>query len=448
MRLSRWAIYLVVTAVAVSMAGLLFVQIDILKGVVDVYKKQFDLLVPTYLSEMQDNIRGDREWVEAVNSYTEQDSFLIQSFERQPDDYVLRELKQKIDYVFARHNLEIDYEIRGLISGNTRCFYFQTDSAKKANPWIDIVVNGNDDNHSLCLCGPDVGQSHGEHGDGHYTAFDISIGYPNQIEAFAGANAKFLRITLLFLLVLILAFSYTVITINKQKKLSALKNDFINNLTHEFKTPIFSISLASGLLKKSDEVKGSEKLTRYAELIDVEGQRLKSQVDKILQMALIDSGNFKLEKKPLDLHELITKVARSFELIVNERGGALNLNLEAGKPVIMADETHLNNIVYNLLDNAVKYTEREPEITVSTSDTERGILLKIRDNGIGMGEDVQKFIFDKFYRAESGNLHNVKGFGLGLSYVKSVIEAHKGKIKLSSKKNWGSEFSIFLPAGK
>jgi len=428
------------------MAGLLYIQIEILNGVVSMYKKQFDLLVPTYLSEMQEQIRGDHHWVGAVNHYAEQDSFIIRSFERDPQEYIFKELKTKIDSVFSIHNLEIDYEIKGLISGNTRCFYYQTDSAKAANPWIDLVVNGDDDNHSLCLCGPDVGMSHGQHGAGQYTAFDISIGYPNQMEAFVSVNGKFLKITVLFLLIVILAFAYTVITINKQKKLSALKNDFINNLTHEFKTPIFSISLASGLLKKSDEVKQSERLTRYADLIDDEGQRLKSQVDKILQMALIDSGNFKLDKKSVDIHELIRRVAGSFELIVNDRNGTLNLHLDARNSVIVADETHLNNIIYNLLDNAVKYTEEEPEITVTTIDSEKGVMLKIKDNGIGMGEEVQKFVFDKFYRAESGNLHNVKGFGLGLSYVKSVIDAHRGKIGLNSKKNKGSEFSIFLPA--
>ncbi|GAB5524105.1 MAG: hypothetical protein Roseis2KO_19770 [Roseivirga sp.] len=296
--------------------------------------------------------------------------------------------------------------------------------------------------HFLCLCGPAPGQSHGSHGNGRYTAFDISFNYPN----FIAENAAMLRVTILLLLVLVLAFAYTVITINRQKKLSELKNDFINNLTHEFKTPIFSISLASGLLKKSEKIKESDKLMKYAELIDNEGQRLKSQVDKVLQMALIDSGNFKLEKKQLDLHELISKVAKNFELVVSERDGLLELDLHARRHIIVADETHLNNIIYNLLDNAVKYTDKKPEITVSTTDSDKGIELKIRDNGIGIGEDVQKFIFDKFYRAESGNLHNVKGFGLGLSYVKSVIDAHKGRIRLDSKRDKGSEFSIFLPA--
>nr|WP_236017322.1 HAMP domain-containing sensor histidine kinase [Roseivirga sp. E12] len=286
---------------------------------------------------------------------------------------------------------------------------------------------------------------HGQHGAGEYTALDVSIDYPNELGGFVGENGPLLRTSLLLLLILIAAFSYTVITINKQKKLSDLKNDFINNLTHEFKTPIFSISLASGLLRKSEEVKQSARLLKYTELIDNEGKRLKSQVDKILQMALIDSGNFKLDKKQLNLHDLIERVSKNFELIINEQKGQLTLDLSAESASIFADETHLNNIIYNLLDNAVKYTEKRPEIVVSTANTDEGIILIIKDNGIGMSEQVQKFIFDKFYRAGSGDLHNVKGFGLGLSYVKSVIEAHKGGINLNSKKNEGSEFNIYLP---
>ncbi len=440
LRLSKWTIYIVVAAVAMCMAGLIYVQLRIFNADVRVYEQQFNLTIPEYLSELQDEIRHDVEWVNMVNDYDgEMENFTIESFERRQESEIFGRLKDKIDHVFERNNLSIEYEIKGLIAADHRCFYYAEEEDRNLYPFINQVTPTE---HFLCLCGPNPGESHGHHGDGSYTAFDISFNYPN----FIAENAAMLRVTILLLLVLVLAFAYTVITINRQKKLSQLKNDFINNLTHEFKTPIFSISLASGLLKKSEKVKESEKLTKYAELIDNEGQRLKSQVDKVLQMALIDSGNFKLEKKQLDLHELISKVARNFELVIQERNGLLKLDLHAKRHVIVADETHLNNIIYNLLDNAVKYTEREPEITVSTVDSDKGIELRIRDNGIGMGEDVQKFVFDRFYRAESGNLHNVKGFGLGLSYVKSVIDAHKGRINLDSKRNKGSEFSIFLPA--
>lgn len=441
MKFSKFTIYLVIFAVAISIGGLVFVQLKIFREDVAVYKEKFNLTVPEYLNTIYDEMRHDSEWVDMVNNYQGKEFFTLESYQRAPDNIILKELKAKIDSVFAWNNMNIAYRVNGLISSNTQCFFYADEERRRANPNIEKVVNEENANNFLCLCGPDVGESHGRHGAGQYTAFDISFSYPN----FIAKNAGMLRVTVLLLLILIAAFSYTVITINKQKKLSELKNDFINNLTHEFKTPIFSIALASGLLRKSNEVKQSERLLKYAELIDNEGKRLKSQVDKILQMALIDSGNFKLEKKELDLHELIEKVSKAFELIISERSGKLTLDLHAKKHVLVADETHLNNIVYNLLDNAVKYTQGEPEIAVETRDSDKGIELVIRDNGIGMGEEVQKFIFDKFYRAESGNLHNVKGFGLGLSYVKSVIDAHKGRIGLVSRKNQGSEFSIFLP---
>ena len=436
--LTKLKIYLVILAAIIAMGGLVFVQLRLFQEDVAIYEQQFNLTIPEYLGELQNEIRDNMDLVELVNEYTAYDTFSIESFERLPNNPIFAELKSTIDEVFDRNNLRIEYRVKGLMAGNTRCFFYASEKKRREVPLINEVVNGE---HFMCLCGPNAGASHGTHGAGDYTAFDVSLSYPN----FIGVNADLLKVTILLLLILIAAFSYTVITLNKQTKLSQLKNDFINNLTHEFKTPIFSISLASGLLRKSEEVKKSERLLKYTELIDNEGKRLKSQVDKILQMALIDSGNFKLEKKQINLHELIEKVSKSFELIIHEQKGQLTLDLKASQPMIDVDETHLNNIIYNLLDNAVKYTERDPQIVVKTFDADKGVLLLIKDNGIGMSEHVQKFIFQKFYRASSGDLHDVKGFGLGLSYVKSVVEAHNGRIKLDSKKNAGSEFTIYLP---
>ncbi|OEK00292.1 hypothetical protein BFP97_01640 [Roseivirga sp. 4D4] len=443
MRLSKLTIYIVIGAVALSVIGLLNVQLKLIRADVEVYQQQFKLLVPEYISDLQDAIRKDKVLRDLVNSYEgEEKYFVLESFEDAPKDPILVNLKRNIDDVFDLNKLNIDYELKVLMGASRRCYHYSGEEERARNPRIEEIV-GHD--YFMCLCGPNVGMGHGQHGDGEYTALDVSIDYPNELGGFVGENGPLLRTSLLLLLILIAAFSYTVITINKQKKLSDLKNDFINNLTHEFKTPIFSISLASGLLRKSDEVKQSDRLLKYTELIDNEGKRLKSQVDKILQMALIDSGNFKLEKKQLNLHDLIERVSKNFELIINEKQGQLILDLNAENPSIFADETHLNNIIYNLLDNAVKYTESQPEILVSTLGTDKGITLIIKDNGIGMSEHTQKFIFDKFYRAGSGDLHNVKGFGLGLSYVKSVIEAHRGRINLNSRKNEGSEFNIYLP---
>ena len=162
---------------------------------------------------------------------------------------------------------------------------------------------------------------------------------------------------------------------------------------------------------------------------------------------MIDSGNFTLEKKRLDVHEVIRRVVDSMELMVSKRNGAISLNLNAQQSEVMADGTHLVNIIYNLIDNALKYTLDEPEIAITTSDHAQGIEISIQDNGIGIGEEIQRYIFDKFYRAESGNIQNAKGFGLGLSYVKKIIEEHKGQIDLSSKLNQGSEFRLYFPFG-
>ncbi len=251
---------------------------------------------------------------------------------------------------------------------------------------------------------------------------------------------------LLFIVLIIGCFSYTIITIRRQKRLSEMKNDFINNLTHEFKTPIFSIDLAASMLKQTPQLTGSEKFKKYVDIIDSEGKRLKNQVDKVLQMALVDSNNFKLEKKKVDLHTLIHKVVENFEFLVNERGGVIKLKLNASRTNLIADETHLKNIVYNLLDNALKYSPDKPVITITTLNTTEGVSLQITDNGIGMDAVSQRYIFDKFYRANTSDVHDVKGFGLGLSYVKSVIEAHQATIKLISKPNSGSTFTLQFKA--
>lgn len=246
--------------------------------------------------------------------------------------------------------------------------------------------------------------------------------------------------------IILAAFVFIIITILRQKRLTELKDDFINNMTHELKTPIFSINMASSILRKSEEVQQSERLKKCSSIIDEESKRLGAQVDKVLQMALIDSGNLKLEKASVDVHELIRKSSESFELTIQEQGGRIQLQLEALNPLILADKTHLANVIYNLLDNAVKYTETAPDILIRTRDAENGSLsLSIRDNGIGILASHQAHIFERFYRIKKGDLYTIKGFGLGLCYVKNIIELHQGQIGLSSQPGQGSEFVIGLP---
>jgi len=251
--------------------------------------------------------------------------------------------------------------------------------------------------------------------------------------------------SILFMLLLIGTFAYTLRIIFRQKKLSVMKNDFINNLSHEFKTPIASISLAARTLNQLEEVAASAKARSYLDLIHQEGKRLENHVDKVLQMATLDAGTFQLDLQNTDLHEVMEQVRRSFSVILEKQGGAISLSLEAADSNVAADRTHLFNVLYNVVDNALKYHDGEPRVHISTSSTPEGLQLCIADNGIGMSKETQQHIFERFYRQSSGDVHNVKGFGLGLAYVKHMMEAHRGSIRLESALGRGTRFFLSFP---
>jgi len=252
--------------------------------------------------------------------------------------------------------------------------------------------------------------------------------------------------SLLFILLLVGTFAYTLRIIFRQKKLSAMKNDFINNLSHEFKTPIASISLAARTLNQLEEVGASAKARSYLDLIHQEGKRLENHVDKVLQMATLDAGTFQLDLQDVDLHHIIERVRHSFSVILEKQGGGISLALDAQDPTVEADRTHVFNVLYNVIDNALKYHDGEPRVHISTTSTPEGLQLCIADNGIGMSKETQQHIFERFYRQSSGDVHNVKGFGLGLAYVKHMMEAHRGSIRLESALGRGTRFFLSFPS--
>jgi len=247
------------------------------------------------------------------------------------------------------------------------------------------------------------------------------------------------------LLIVIFFFVYTLFVILKQRRLSEIQKDFINNMTHEFKTPLSTIAISTSVLKDPLIVNTPERLLNYATIIENESQRLKQQVERVLQMARLEKEDIGLKKEEQDLHELIQEAVANNSLASK---ATIKLQLEANQTKIMADKLHLVNVIFNLLDNAIKYNNNRPEIQLHTSNTNGSILLKIQDNGIGIRPEDQRKIFHRFYRVPTGNVHDVKGFGLGLSYVKLIIEAHKGKITVSSERGNGSCFSIVLPLVK
>ena len=240
-------------------------------------------------------------------------------------------------------------------------------------------------------------------------------------------------------------FYYSVNSLLTQKKLSNIKNDFINNMTHELKTPVSTIALALEVIKDKEINKSPEKTERYLNIITEENRRLGTQIEKVLQIAKLEKGDLNLNFEPIDINEVLDQVVKNQSVQMEQFGVKLNLDLHAEETIISADRVHLTNIIFNLMDNAIKYSKEKPEITIATSNTEKGLLLKISDKGIGIPKDQLSKIFEKFYRVPKGDLHDVKGFGLGLSYVKNMVEMHNGSISVNSKIGEGTDFSVLLP---
>lgn len=247
------------------------------------------------------------------------------------------------------------------------------------------------------------------------------------------------------LLVLIFIFAYTIYAILKQKKVSEMKTDFINNMTHEFKTPVATIMIASEALKDPEIVEDKSRVSRLAGIIYDENVRLGNHIERVLSIARLEKKELKLEHKAVNTHDLIAAVVDSMSLQLQKKHAKVNLNLNAVHPVIYGDELHLSNVFYNLIDNANKYSVEDPYITIETKSTDKALVIDISDKGIGMTKEHTKRIFDQFYRVPTGNLHDVKGFGLGLNYVQDIVEQLNGTIKVHSEKDKGTTFEISLP---
>jgi two-component system, OmpR family, phosphate regulon sensor histidine kinase PhoR len=250
---------------------------------------------------------------------------------------------------------------------------------------------------------------------------------------------------LLFTAVIITAFILTIRTMLNQKKLSEIKSDFINNMTHELKTPLATISLAIDAIGNEKVMDNRDKIRYFSGIIKEENKRMNKQVESILQSALLEKNEIGLNLQVTDVHDMISRTVENLQLQLDSKQGHAELRLDAINPIIMADDVHFSNLIFNLLDNAIKYSKENLEVIISTHNTRKSLIITIADNGIGMSRDTISRIFEKFYRAHTGNVHNVKGFGLGLSYVKAIVDAHKGKIKVESTMGKGSKFTLEFP---
>lgn len=273
----------------------------------------------------------------------------------------------------------------------------------------------------------------------------IVVYFPDKESSIYRSMSWLLIISLFFSIIVLLTFAVSVHFILRQKKISEMKSDFINNMTHEFKTPIATISVAADTITNPKIIEDPSKIRQFVEMIKKENKRMNRQVEDILTIARLDKKEFEFKWEPCDLHDIINSAIQSILIQVEKKGGNIHSELLATNPIATTDMIHFSNMIYNLLDNANKYSTEVPDIKVSTKNNSKGVIISIEDKGIGMTKAVQSRIFERFYRQTSGNIHNVKGFGLGLSYVKAVIEANRGSISVHSEPGKGSRFDVFVP---
>lgn len=421
--MKRKTIRNVILLATISIMGIVVTQLYWINKAWDIKENQFNHTVNISLRNVANQIlllRGDSTaYIEPIRQAAT--NYFIVRIDDTLHPYLLESL---LKAEFQSRNIMLDFEY-----GIYDCF---TDSIVYGN-YVSLSDESPANKSRTAL--PVKWDS-----DAHY----FGVYFPNK-ESYLVSQMGIWLFSSAILLIVVIFFSYTMFVILKQKRLSEITTDFINNMTHEFKTPISTISLSSEVLMKPGIMESPGRLQKYSTIIYEENNRLKNMVERLLQMATLDQADFELNKKETDVHESIRQSIERFNLALNEKQGDLSFDLNAKESSIYADKVHLSNIIANLIDNAIKYSNEKPVININTQNIKNGILINVKDNGIGMSKEAQKQVFNKFYRVPTGNQHDVKGFGLGLNYVKIMVEAHKGSITLESELGKGSRFKVFLP---
>lgn len=417
-----------------------FVKIRLLE---DVETKEF---YQRYLQQkkgdvhLQNILEGSDGWGKQQLEYELRNNLLL----IKPDEFIenidIKKLDEYLMTELSNQGINIDYEY-GIFSKETQSFF---------------ILNGNyvaeiGDGSQMSKVQSSPGLRETEYKIPIFDVHDkdepgyLYLFFPKKTGVLWQHVWKILAVSIFFTGLILFCFLYTLSVIFQQKKTSEIKNDFINNMTHEFKTPIATISLATDSIQ-SPMIMGNEvKMKKFLGIIKEENRRMLRQVEKVLQMAQIDRKEIALKPTKININELVSQAAHHAELKVTERGGSIEVKLGAKRETIEADQNHVSNIIANLLDNAEKYCPEKPTISIETWDDKDGVKISVTDNGIGIPKEALKHIFEKFYRVHTGNIHDVKGFGLGLSYVKAILDAHGGRVTVKSEPGKGSTFTLFLP---
>jgi two-component system, OmpR family, phosphate regulon sensor histidine kinase PhoR len=424
----------IVVLITLSLLGIIALQVSWFKNLLLVQQERFLFRVER-AAEMVANDLSKYATSSSVSTPFKEDENNSPAHISLSHLYTAAELKEKIDKAFEYYGLKhINFEF-ALVSGGSA----ELQSPGFYEEILDTVNNK--------VKGAPIFNG-AEFNSGVIPSEGIQVVIVNFEDEVYQSLTWMLVGAVAFTLIILAAFFLTVRTLLVQKKLGEIKSDFINNMTHEFKTPLATISLAVDALRNEKVQHDKDKMQYFSGIIKEENKRMNKHVETILQAALMDKQELKLNFKDLHAHEIISRVVDNFRLQLEEKSGSIGLTLNAKEDLVKADEVHFTNLVSNLIDNAIKYSKENLAIRVYTHCTHKHFILRVEDNGIGMSKESVKRIFEKFYRAHTGNIHNVKGFGLGMSYVKTVVDAHRGRIKVDSTLGKGSVFTVELPIVK
>lgn len=424
--MSHRTLRLIIILATISILGIVITQVYWVRRAFDLKERQFDQTVQVSLQDIAERISAfNKTALPSANVVTQVSS-----------DYYIVHINDIIDANLLEHYLKIDFKKRQIEADFEYGIYDCT---------TEKMVYGNYVNFS----NQSIEKPKTELPKWDKFTYYFGVYFPNRA-TYLASEMEIWIFSSLILLVVVIFFAYTLFAIFEQKRLAEIQKDFINNMTHEFKTPIATIAISADVLSSPTIIENPARLQNYVSIIKNENTRLKNQVERVLQLAKVEQRELDLQIEMVDLHDFIKEATASFALKikegkVGEQAGQLIYDLRAENQLITADKVHLTNVLYNLIDNAVKYCEKAPYITISTLNQANFVLLTIKDNGIGIPEKYHKHIFEKFFRVPTGNLHNVKGFGIGLNYVKSVIRAHRWKISINSKSAEGTEFRLEIP---
>jgi len=404
---------------AIAVIAVLGIQTYWVLQTLDIRKKEFNQTVTTALIDVAQEIANYNGTVLPSENLVSQRS----------SNYFIVNINDEIDANLLAYYLKKEFEIRALKANFEYGIY---DCSSDKMVYGELITYSNEGN----LQGEDLPK----YGDLDYY---FGVRFPDRGSDLLSSMGFILFFSAILLLTIVF-FIYSMFVILRQRRLSEMQKDFINNMTHEFKTPISTIKISADVFQRHPEIGKDPRLSRYADIIAEQNQRLNNQVEKVLQLARIEKNNFQLKLERVNLNELLEELIKNADPKLEELGGEIKLSLPTELSFIEADETHLKNIVYNLIDNAIKYSEGAPKINVGLFSGNDRIAISIQDNGIGISKEYQQKVFDKFYRIPTGNVHNVKGFGLGLYYIKNICRAHGWQIDLMSEENVGTTVTISM----